>query len=64
MVEYVFPFPLWRSGGEADGVGGFFGNEGANNSYSQYDLVIMPEGDGFNNTLAAGDSCGDKGNDG
>ncbi|KAF7596919.1 hypothetical protein BBP40_011964 [Aspergillus hancockii] len=36
---------------------GFFGNTGANSSYSQYDLVVMPEGHGVNNTLAAEHSC-------
>ncbi|OOF90945.1 hypothetical protein ASPCADRAFT_155634 [Aspergillus carbonarius ITEM 5010] len=34
---------------------GFFSNIGANNSYPQYDLVIIPEGDGYNNTLSG--SC-------
>lgn len=37
--------------------GGFFGNSGANSSYSQYDLVVIPEVDPFNNTLASYDSC-------
>ncbi|KAJ5201744.1 uncharacterized protein N7498_006407 [Penicillium cinerascens] len=36
---------------------GFFGNSGANSSYDQYDLVIIPEVDPFNNTLASYDSC-------
>ena len=36
---------------------GFFGNIGANSSYSQYDLVVIPEDDPFNNTLAPYDSC-------
>ncbi|PLB37546.1 histidine phosphatase family protein [Aspergillus candidus] len=37
---------------------GFFGNTGANNSYSQYDLVITHEGKGINNnTLAADQAC-------
>ncbi|KAF7718951.1 Uncharacterized protein PECH_006294 [Penicillium ucsense] len=36
---------------------GFFGNSGANSSYEQYDLVIIPEVDPFNNTLASYDSC-------
>ncbi|KAJ9299819.1 hypothetical protein DTO271G3_2703 [Paecilomyces variotii] len=41
---------------------GFFNNIGANSSYSQYDLVIIPEVDPFNNTLASYDSCpGDMG---
>lgn len=41
--------------------GGFFGNTGANSSYAEYDLVIIPEGDGLNNTLASDHSCpGDK----
>ncbi|GFF37074.1 3-phytase B [Aspergillus lentulus] len=40
---------------------GFFGNTGANSSYAEYDLVIIPEGDGLNNTLASDHSCpGDK----
>ncbi|EIT75539.1 multiple inositol polyphosphate phosphatase [Aspergillus flavus] len=36
---------------------GFFGNTGANSSYSEYDLVITHEGTGFNNTLASDGSC-------
>lgn len=40
-----------------NGVGGFFGNVGANNSYEQYDLVVIPEVDPFNNTLASYDAC-------
>ncbi|KAJ6032817.1 uncharacterized protein N7446_008890 [Penicillium canescens] len=36
---------------------GFFGNTGANSSYSEYNLVIIPEVDDFNNTLSATDSC-------
>ncbi|KAJ5652248.1 Histidine phosphatase superfamily clade-2 [Penicillium longicatenatum] len=36
---------------------GFFGNSGANSSYSQYDLVIIPEESGFNNTLASYEAC-------
>ncbi|KAA8645390.1 hypothetical protein EYZ11_000437 [Aspergillus tanneri] len=40
---------------------GFFDNEGANSSYSEYDLVIIPEGNGYNNTLGSDHSCpGDK----
>ena len=38
-------------------IGGFFGNTGANSSYSQYDLVEIPEVDHFNITLAAYKSC-------
>lgn len=38
-------------------IGGFFGNSGANSSYPQYDLVVIPEVDSFNNTLASTDSC-------
>ncbi|KAL2822171.1 histidine phosphatase superfamily [Aspergillus cavernicola] len=38
---------------------GFFGNSGANSSYDQYDLVIITEESGFNNTLASYDSCPD-----
>lgn len=41
--------------------GGFFGNTGANSSYAEYDLVIIPEGNGLNNTLASDHACpGDK----
>ncbi|KAJ5096439.1 hypothetical protein NUU61_005795, partial [Penicillium alfredii] len=36
---------------------GFFGNTGANSSYSQYNLVTMPEREKFNNTLSSTDSC-------
>lgn len=36
---------------------GFFGNIGANSSYSQYDLVVMSETGHLNNTLAAANSC-------
>ncbi|KAK1144941.1 hypothetical protein N8T08_004656 [Aspergillus melleus] len=36
---------------------GFFDNEGANSSYSEYDLVVIPEGDGYNNTLGSDHSC-------
>ncbi|KAK1147226.1 hypothetical protein N8T08_001965 [Aspergillus melleus] len=37
---------------------GFFGNSSAHNSEDQYDLVVIPEGNGFfNNTLASYDSC-------
>ncbi|KAJ5769092.1 Histidine phosphatase superfamily clade-2 [Penicillium odoratum] len=36
---------------------GFFGNSGANSSYSQYDLVVIPEESGFNNTLASYEAC-------
>ena len=41
----------------ADNIGGFFGNTGANSSYSQYDLVEIPEVDDFNITLAGYKSC-------
>lgn len=37
--------------------GGFFGNTGANSSYSSYDLTIIPEEDDFNNTLSSTSSC-------
>ncbi|KAF9895205.1 hypothetical protein FE257_000107 [Aspergillus nanangensis] len=37
---------------------GFFGDVDADPSYDQYDLVIMPEGHGINNSLAADHSCG------
>ncbi|KAJ5180942.1 Histidine phosphatase superfamily clade-2 [Penicillium capsulatum] len=36
---------------------GFFGNTGANSSYSEYNLVIIPEEDKFNNTLSSTSSC-------
>ncbi|KAJ5669064.1 hypothetical protein N7462_010134 [Penicillium macrosclerotiorum] len=36
---------------------GFFGNSGANSSYEQYDLVVIPEVYPFNNTLASYESC-------
>ncbi|KAJ5739867.1 hypothetical protein N7533_012651 [Penicillium manginii] len=36
---------------------GYFGNSGANSSYDQYDLVIIPETSPFNNTLASYESC-------
>ncbi|KAJ5585147.1 uncharacterized protein N7459_004947 [Penicillium hispanicum] len=36
---------------------GFFGNSGANSSYDQYELVIIPEVSGFNNTLASYEAC-------
>ncbi|KAI2788059.1 hypothetical protein POX_f08444 [Penicillium oxalicum] len=36
---------------------GFFGNSGANSSYEQYNLVVIPEVDPFNNTLASYDAC-------
>ncbi|PLB51621.1 multiple inositol polyphosphate phosphatase [Aspergillus steynii IBT 23096] len=36
---------------------GFFDNEGANSSYSEYDLVVIPEGSGYNNTLGSDHSC-------
>ncbi|KAJ5151223.1 uncharacterized protein N7482_010475 [Penicillium canariense] len=36
---------------------GFFGNTGANSSYEQYDLVVIPEVFPFNNTLASYESC-------
>ena len=38
-------------------LGGFFGNTGANSSYSQYNLVIIPEEDKFNNTLSSTSAC-------
>lgn len=37
--------------------GGFFGNTGANSSYSAYDLTIIPEEDDSNNTLSSTSSC-------
>ena len=45
-------------------IGGFFGNTGANSSYSQYDLVEIPEVDHFNITLAAYKSCPGDGSEG
>ncbi|KAJ5328882.1 Histidine phosphatase superfamily clade-2 [Penicillium brevicompactum] len=36
---------------------GFFGNSGANSSYDQYDLVVIPEEGDFNNTLASYETC-------
>jgi hypothetical protein len=36
---------------------GFFGNSGANSSYDQYDLVVIPEQADFNNTLASYEAC-------
>ncbi|KAJ5501323.1 Histidine phosphatase superfamily clade-2 [Penicillium expansum] len=36
---------------------GFFTNIGANSSYPQYELVIIPEQSGFNNTLSSTDTC-------
>jgi hypothetical protein len=36
---------------------GFFGNTGANSSYAEYDLTIIPEVDDFNNTLSSTSSC-------
>ncbi|PYH43653.1 putative phytase [Aspergillus saccharolyticus JOP 1030-1] len=56
------PKPIFRTTGQARilesarwWLSGFFSSTNANNSASQYDLVIMPEGSGYNNTLAA--SC-------
>jgi hypothetical protein len=37
--------------------GGFFGNSGANSSYDQYQLVVIPEQADFNNTLASYEAC-------
>ncbi|CEJ62210.1 hypothetical protein PMG11_10717 [Penicillium brasilianum] len=36
---------------------GFFANTGGNSSYSEYDLVIIPEKAGFNNTLSPEETC-------
>ncbi|KAJ5290794.1 hypothetical protein N7478_000045 [Penicillium angulare] len=36
---------------------GFFSNVGAKSSYEDYNLVIIPEEDGFNNTLTPSSSC-------
>ncbi|KXG51775.1 Histidine phosphatase superfamily, clade-2 [Penicillium griseofulvum] len=38
-------------------LGGFFGNTGANSSYSEYDLTIIPEVKDFNNTLSSTSAC-------
>ncbi|GKZ84075.1 hypothetical protein AnigIFM56816_009394 [Aspergillus niger] len=38
---------------------GFFSNIAANSSSSDYDLVIIPEGDGYNNTLSGSCPNGD-----
>lgn len=40
-------------------VGGFFSNIAANSSADNYDLVIIPEGDGYNNTLSGSCPNGD-----
>lgn len=40
-------------------IGGFFSNIAANSSSSDYDLVIIPEGDGYNNTLSGSCPNGD-----
>lgn len=58
VVEYVaIERVLQRHSMLIQTAGGFFGNKGANSSYEQYDLVIIPEVDPFNNTLASYDSC-------
>ncbi|KAJ5902172.1 hypothetical protein N7495_002700 [Penicillium taxi] len=36
---------------------GFFSNSGAKDSYDQYNLVVIPEADSFNNTLASYEAC-------
>ncbi|KAH2878834.1 hypothetical protein KXV31_004694 [Aspergillus fumigatus] len=62
------PKPIFRTTSQARilesarwWLSGFFGNTGANSSYAEYDLVIIPEGDGLNNTLASDHACpGDK----
>ncbi|GFF31949.1 3-phytase A [Aspergillus udagawae] len=62
------PKPIFRTTSQARilesarwWLSGFFGNTGANSSYAEYDLVIIPEGNGLNNTLASDHSCpGDK----
>ncbi|KAJ5930478.1 Histidine phosphatase superfamily clade-2 [Penicillium verhagenii] len=58
------PTPVFRTTSQARilesarwWLSGFFGNSGANSSYSQYDLVVIPEEDGFNNTLASYEAC-------
>ncbi|RAH48865.1 histidine phosphatase family protein [Aspergillus brunneoviolaceus CBS 621.78] len=54
------PKPIFRTTGQARilesarwWLSGFFSSTNANNSASQYDLVIIPETSGYNNTLAA-----------
>ncbi|KAH1271212.1 hypothetical protein KXW98_004312 [Aspergillus fumigatus] len=62
------PKPIFRTTSQARilesarwWLSGFFGNTGANSSYAEYDLVIIPEGNGLNNTLASDHACpGDK----
>ncbi|PYH91212.1 multiple inositol polyphosphate phosphatase [Aspergillus ellipticus CBS 707.79] len=56
------PKPMYRTTSQARilesarwWLSGFFSNIGANSSYPQYDLVIIPEGSGYNNTLSG--SC-------
>ncbi|KAI9927228.1 hypothetical protein ASPWEDRAFT_165747 [Aspergillus wentii DTO 134E9] len=58
------PKPVFRTASQARilesarwWLSGFFGNTGANSSYDQYDLVIIPETYPFNNTLASYESC-------
>ncbi|KAJ5726309.1 Histidine phosphatase superfamily clade-2 [Penicillium malachiteum] len=58
------PTPVFRTTSQARilesarwWLSGFFGNSGANTSYDQYDLVIIPEEYGFNNTLASYEAC-------
>ncbi|OXV10963.1 hypothetical protein Egran_01276 [Elaphomyces granulatus] len=58
------PTPVFRTTSQARilesarwWLSGFFGNTGANSSYDQYNLVIIPEIEPFNNTLASYDSC-------
>ncbi|KAF7176140.1 hypothetical protein CNMCM7691_001616 [Aspergillus felis] len=58
------PKPIFRTTSQARilesarwWLSGFFGNAGANSSYAEYDLVIIPEGNGLNNTLASDHSC-------
>lgn len=36
---------------------GFFGNTGANSSYAEYELTVIPEQDDFNNTLSSTSTC-------
>ncbi|KAH8689450.1 putative extracellular phytase [Talaromyces proteolyticus] len=58
------PTPVFRTTSQARilesarwWLSGFFGNAGANSSYDLYDLVIIPEVEPFNNTLASYDAC-------
>ncbi|KGO65768.1 Histidine phosphatase superfamily, clade-2 [Penicillium expansum] len=58
------PTPVFRTTSQARilesarwWLSGFFGNSGANSSYDQYNLVVIPEQADFNNTLASYETC-------